>query len=328
MNESLLALLLDHLSEAVVLAHATGLIFHWNLASQRLFGYSKEEAAGFNLVELVTDDQKADLNLQLQRSSQDSPCEEIEVVARTKDNLRIPILLSLVPVKDDHGNTVCIAALAHQRPAHEELALAFAHDLRNPLATLQNLAHLLEHRMDMRDIERMKKQLMLCESILYNFLEYSRTRMPQREPVMAASLIEATIGLLDFPANVELLVGPLAPARVFVDPVQIRQVLLNLLQNSLEAFERRPGKVEIAATEEEGFVRIDVKDNGPGISEFVLGKMFQTRVSTKEKGLGLGLAASKKLVEINGGILRLEGSSDSGSLLYVYLPLFASESSL
>ncbi len=95
---------------------------------------------------------------------------------------------------------------------------------------------------------------------------------------------------------------------------------LNLIQNALEAIGEKPGKIEIHITKEAEETRIDFTDNGPGMADSVFKKLFQPLVTTKRKGMGLGLLACKQLVEANGGQIFVENRRGHGCTFSIILP--------
>jgi signal transduction histidine kinase len=108
--------------------------------------------------------------------------------------------------------------------------------------------------------------------------------------------------------------------KVFADPRQMEQVLGNLVVNAYQAM-REGGGLTISAHQQMQMVAIIVKDSGVGISSENMQKLFEPLFTTKAKGIGLGLAVSKKLVEANGGRIEVSSEPGRGSTFMVYLPV-------
>ena len=106
---------------------------------------------------------------------------------------------------------------------------------------------------------------------------------------------------------------------VYVDPVHINQVLINLVENAYQAM-NEGGKLVINGENKNDQVLITINDNGSGISEDHLTKLFEPLFTTKAKGIGLGLAISKNLVENNGGTIVVESEEGEGSTFTLFLP--------
>ena len=123
----------------------------------------------------------------------------------------------------------------------------------------------------------------------------------------------------------ELIFVPLDPPEtLYVDEIQVQQILVNLVKNSLDAIaelDRSGGRVEIAVVRAGAEVRISVTDNGPGVPEAYRSRLFDSFFTTKPKGVGLGLSICKSIAAAHGGTLRYETPEDGGSRFSLTLPL-------
>ena len=111
---------------------------------------------------------------------------------------------------------------------------------------------------------------------------------------------------------------------MYVDEIQIQQILVNLVKNGLDAIAeagRRDGRVEIRVEQEGMEVRISVTDNGPGVPEALRPKLFESFFTTKPKGVGLGLSICRNIAAAHGGTLHYEQPPDGGSRFVLTLPL-------
>ena len=115
-----------------------------------------------------------------------------------------------------------------------------------------------------------------------------------------------------------------------MDPGQIEQVFINMISNAAQAMAssnsaetRDGGRLEIATRDEDGFIVTEFKDNGCGISEENLGKLFEPLFTTKTKGIGLGLAISTAIVEAHEGRIEVESELGKGTTFTVKLPASA-----
>src|SRR6185295_3979145 len=116
---------------------------------------------------------------------------------------------------------------------------------------------------------------------------------------------------------------------VLVDKIQIQQVLINLIRNSVEAMqgvERRELTVATAPADA-GFAQVSVLDTGPGLSEDVANRLFTPFVTTKAKGMGIGLTISQSIIEAHGGRIWAEPNAGSGAAFHFLLPILNQDES-
>jgi len=212
------------------------------------------------------------------------------------------------------------------------LAAGIAHEINSPLFGVLGLAEAIEDEEDLSfareyagDIVRYARQI---QSIVSQLSQYSR--MSNLEPVVQLSLrevVEDVITLLARtlsldPNVVEVQVPPL---QVRTRATELRQVLVNLIRNALDACEEAgtlaPGCVRVSASEDAG-ISIAVEDNGPGVPKATVGKLFEPFFTTKVpgKGTGLGLYVSHRIVQGLGGNLVLDTTYTSGARFVVTLP--------
>ena len=208
-----------------------------------------------------------------------------------------------------------------QRPASSALAMAVAHDLRSPLAILQNLTVLMETRFDQRHIDMMRKQLVFCESIVTNFLEFAGEREPRKTAVCLEEILGEVISQIPLPDEINLDIASVEGIMIEGDPGQIRHVVMNLIKNAVESMDGKPGIVKIGVNEQDAMLCLRITDDGPGIETQDLVRVFQPFYSTKLRGFGLGLAACKQIIDAHGGKMEVESAPGKGTTFRVYLPI-------
>jgi two-component system sporulation sensor kinase A len=325
-------ILIDSMEDAVVVENSEGRICFWNQAAERVFGYDKEEACLNNFELLLPEEGKSDFAKSWKQLLAGKSLVDVETMRRTKDGREIEVIETMLPVKPENDTLSWVVHLvrdpadARRKKALEvlsnqpQIALTLAHELRNPLAALNNIAYLLEHRMELRYLPLMKTQLAVCDSIVSNLLEFTLTGRPQKQQVPLQQILDQVFSLVNVPAQTLMTYDNAEGIHLWIDPLQIRQVFLNLIQNAIEAIGEKPGKIEVRITEEPQFTRIDFVDNGPGMPESVFKKIFQPLVTTKKKGMGLGLLACKQLLEANGGQISVENRRSHGCTFSITLP--------
>jgi len=196
-----------------------------------------------------------------------------------------------------------------------QLGASVGHELRNPLGVLKNSVYYLNLKLGEAD-EKVRKHLQIMEreiaranKIIGDLLGFARIKAPEVKEVQINALVEEALSRSFVPDNVTVVTSleeSLPP--LMADPDQIEQVFINMILNAVQAVSDG-GKLEIATKAEEGFVVTEFKDNGCGIPEENLGKLFEPLFTTKAKGIGLGLAISKQLIEAHKGTIEVESPS-------------------
>jgi len=226
---------------------------------------------------------------------------------------------------------------AQREAAWAEVARRLAHEIKNPLTPIQLAAERLRRKYlqkmppdDAGVLDRathtIVQQVEAMKSMVNAFSEYARPPRMQPEPLEADALFAEVLDLYRTAGGVTLEVKLGAGGTMIeADPVRLRQVLHNLIKNSLEALEgRSDGRIQVSTCllgeGEHHFLELRVEDNGAGFDEALLGQMFEPYVTTKTKGTGLGLAIVKKIVEEHGGIISAENSPE-GACIVLRLPV-------
>jgi len=212
-----------------------------------------------------------------------------------------------------------------------QLASGVGHELRNPLAVINNAVYFLKLVQPQAD-QKIKdyhaiieKETRTAEKIITDLLDFARIKSVDRELVSAYELVERTLDRFPVPASVELSldVSPSLP-KLFVDSRQMEQVLGNLVTNACQAMPEG-GKLSVTSDQlsvsGEPWLRIAVRDTGVGIPPENMSKLFEPLFTTKLKGIGLGLAVSQKLAEANGGRIEVQSEAGKGSTFTVWLPI-------
>jgi PAS domain S-box-containing protein len=206
------------------------------------------------------------------------------------------------------------------------LAGGVGHELRNPLAVINNAVYYLKLIQPEAD-EKVKEYLGLiekethtAEKIITDLLDFSRVKSVDREPISAAELANRVLERFPAPENVRVqLKFTTSLPKVFADPRQMDQVLGNLVVNACQAMPKG-GTLTFSAVKKGGKVAIAVKDSGEGILPENMGKLFEPLFTTKPKGIGLGLAVCKKLIEANDGRIEVQSEAGKGSTFTLHLP--------
>ncbi len=227
-------------------------------------------------------------------------------------------------------------AEAQRAAAWAEVARRLAHEIRNPLTPIQLSAERLEVKLSgklaaadaevlVRSTQTIVNQVAALKSMVDAFSQYARSpELSLRELDLNAltrevlTLYEPSLG-----PSVRLELAPELPL-VVGDPAQLRQVIHNLLQNAQDALAGSPQpRVVIASGIADGAVQLTVTDNGCGVPENLIQRVFEPYVTTKPRGTGLGLAIVKKIIEEHGGTVGIGNVAPRGARVTVRLPAAA-----
>jgi len=207
-----------------------------------------------------------------------------------------------------------------------QLAGGVGHELRNPLSVIANAVYFL--KLVLPDAEAKTAEYLgiidnetrNAEKIIADLLDFARPRSADREPVAAAELARRVLERYPAPAGVTVSVqagADLPPA--YADARRMTEVLGNLVVNACQAMPQG-GRLTISAVQRDDQVAIAVADTGVGIAPENMARIFEPLFTTRARGIGLGLAVCKTLVEANGGRIDVQSEPGRGSAFTVYLP--------
>ncbi len=231
---------------------------------------------------------------------------------------------------------------------HERLAMlgqlagSIGHELRNPLGVISNAVYFL--KMAQPDADgRVKEYLDIIENetrtsdkIVTDLLDFTRIKSVDPKPASVPELVSQTLQRFPAPESVEVAVE-IAPdlPQVYADQHHVVQVLGNLVANAFQAMSAtflpgqasaaktpKRGKLTVSAIAQGGMIKIAVHDTGEGIPPENINKLFEPLFTTKARGIGLGLAVSRKLAEANGGRIEVQSKPGKGSTFTVYWPVY------
>ncbi len=218
---------------------------------------------------------------------------------------------------------------AERLSAVGQLAASLAHEIRNPLASISGAAGILKRGHASQEnadecLGILEKESQRLNKLLTNFLDFARPRLPRYQPVDPDTLIESVASIARHSAilrDVELVIerAKNIPA-VECDAEQLKQVLLNLIINAVQATEG-PGTVHIRSFVLQNRLHIEIRDEGSGITRDQQEKIFDPFFTTKENGTGLGLAIAANIVEQHGGTLTGTNNPEKGMTFRLELPI-------
>jgi len=205
-----------------------------------------------------------------------------------------------------------LAAIGH-------MAAAVGHELRTALSVIRNSVSFLKERLDPTDVkwgkhmDMIEAEIKASNQILSDILNFSHHREVQLAPLSLNSLLEQMLAALQVPPGVQLKKYfetdlPLA----FVNDVEFKQVISNVILNALQAMEDE-GTLVLKTLHNKDQVSVIVEDSGGGIDPAIQKKILEPFFTTKSQGLGLGLSISKKVMDRHGGTLKITSRAGEGT---------------
>ena len=215
-----------------------------------------------------------------------------------------------------------------------QLAGGVGHELRNPLGAIKNAIYYVRGKVIKSELGNKEPRVMefldiideeinSSNKIINDLLGFSRVGKPVVSPTRIEKVIEDALSYTTIPENIELTkkLGTDLP-EVKIDTDQVRQVLVNMIINAAQAMPDG-GRLTISAREKDKFLEVEITDTGCGIPQEVMGKIFDPLFTTKAKGIGLGLALCKAIIDRHQGYIEVESKVGKETIFTIKLPLEA-----
>ena len=330
----------DSIGDPVLLVGLDGGLIHLNPAAEELFDRSRERAVGLP-VRALPGGAPLEALAERVRQAQEPTTGDF---ASPRDPSH-PLELEATPLFEGAScvGTVLLVRFRRNGERHldfEALAAGLAHEIKNPLAGLQGSAELLarEATGDVRDYALViAREARRVDGLVRELLDLARPATLQAGPVNLHSVLRDVMLIAKgLPGGDSVLFtqhfDPSLPP-ILGDAEKLTQVTLNLVRNAVESARERPGAEVVLETgvapvrlrQANGrsvtLARVSVLDNGPGIPESMLHRLFTPFATSKAQGTGLGLAISRRIVEAHGGRIEVRNRSGGGAEATLFLPL-------
>jgi len=210
-----------------------------------------------------------------------------------------------------------------------ELASGVGHELRNPLNVIRNCAYLLNMALTEKTDEEaantlkvLDKQIDIANKIVSDLLDFTRIKPPTLVKADLKNLIEESLSWITIPEKVVINVNLNGHQKLIkTDPEQMSRVFSNIISNAVQAMNGKTGKLDISTESDDEYVSVLFSDTGCGIPAENMEKIFEPLFTTKPKGIGLGLAISRRLVEQNGGKIEVSSQVGKGTTFTIKIPI-------
>jgi len=208
-----------------------------------------------------------------------------------------------------------------------QIAAMIGHDLRNPLTGIASAIYYLKtksfSKMDnkaMGMLELIEKDIDYSNKIITDLLEYSREIRLELTKTDPKAITEDALLLVEVPKNVQVLDSTGSKPRITIDSEKMKRVFVNLIKNAVDAMPNG-GKLTLTSKESGGYVEIVLADTGTGMPKEIMEKLWTPFFTTKARGMGLGLAVCKRIIEAHGGKISVESTVGKGSTFTVTIPI-------
>lgn len=359
-RENLLRSVLSTVPDAMVVIDENGIMMSFSRAAEALFGYTEAEAVGRNVSMLMPSPDRERHDGYLGRYLQTGTKRIIGigriVVGERKDGTTFPMELAVgeAITGNDRLFTGFIRDLTERERTQERIeslrselihvsrvsamgtmASTIAHELNQPIAAIANYAESVRDMLAEPDVDNFPlmrealdetaKEALRAGHIVRRLRDFVARGELEKTVESLPDLINETWVLGHMMARergvtVQFDVDPYA-SPVFVDRIQVQQVLLNLIRNACEAMSESVQRRLIISTKTGGgdFVQVSVSDTGPGIAPAIADQLFTAFVSTKVEGMGLGLSICRTIVEANGGRIWMTSGDGGGAAFHFTL---------
>ena len=346
--------ILQSVPDAMVVINDAGIITAVSKAAETLFGYEADQLLGRNVSILMSPTDKSQHDGYISRYLRTGERQIIgigrTVTARRSDGSLFPIDLKIGEAKigDHYLFTAFMRDLTEQRRNETRMkalqaelvhfsrlssvgtmASALAHELNQPLTVVTNYLEAARDLLDAPDEETMKmvqealseaaKQSVRAGQIVRKLRDYVSRGEVEKRPTDLVPLLGDAVALVQTEMStatsaISVSVAESTP-HVMIDPIQIQQVIINIVRNAIEAMGTQiDPKIEIRAMiGGNGMVLVTIEDNGPGIDREVSEHLFRPLASSKSTGMGLGLSICRTIVEAHGGTIEAMPAGDTGT---------------
>lgn len=351
-------ILIDQSRDGIVILDKNGKVYEANQQFAEMLGYSPKEIAQLHvwdwdtqwpreqLLEMIRSVDAAGANFQTYHRRKDGTVYDVEISTNgavcAGQKLVFCVCRDITERKQ--AEEALRAANKELREAQEklvrserlaaigQLAGGVGHELRNPLGAIKNAAYYVKGKVAKSELAHkeprvieflniMDDEIDTSNQIINDLLGLSRVGKPSVLPAQIKNVIEDALSPTTIPESIKLIkkLDTELP-QIEIDASQIHQVLVNMITNAVQAMPEG-GKLTIAAKEKENFLEVKIADTGCGIPEEAVGKIFDPLFTTKAKGIGLGLAVCKTIIDQHEGNIAVKSQAGKGTTFTISLPL-------
>jgi two-component system sensor histidine kinase AtoS len=350
-KDRFMANILRDSADAIITMDPDDIITSWNKGAEHMFGYLATEVIGKPIQVIVPQElrEARELELIARRFRAQGAVRSHQTERITKDGRRIQVIFTRTAIRDDSGKVVGSSSVvkdvtsfrnlekqlvdAEHLATLGELSAGLAHEIKNPLAGIKGAIDVIRNSLPESDKHQeilgdILHEVNRIDRIVRDLLNYAKPKPPSHSPIDLTELVNRIVAIARSTSKhgaIPIQVCQLAPMPEFTgDETQLEQVLLNLLLNAQNAM-ASGGHIEVVLDfdREALAVKMEVRDDGPGIPESILKKIFQPFFTTRTDGVGLGLATCLKNVQYHGGTIEVNSELGRGTTFAVSIPLLS-----
>jgi len=336
-------------ADAIITMDADDVVTSWNKGAESIFGYSAGEMIGHPVDILIPPELRdiRELESISRKFRAQGAVRNYQTERITKDGRRIQVIFTRTAIRDDSGKLIGSSSVlkdvtsfrtlekqladAEHLATLGELSAGLAHEIKNPLAGIKGAIDVIRDSLPPADVHRdilgdVLHEVNRIDQIVRDLLGYAKPKPPAHSPIDLPTLAQRTIAIARAaPKHGSISIRLTLQARIpdFTgDETQLEQVLVNLLLNAQNAMPSG-GRIEVILDYDlpAKTIRIEVKDDGPGIPEEIQARVFQPFFTTRTDGTGLGLATCLKNVHYHGGSIEVRSKPGHGTTFSIAIPL-------
>ncbi|MFB4169102.1 ATP-binding protein [Virgibacillus sp. JSM 102003] len=313
-----------------------GRIVYISKSVERLLGYQVTDLLGTQWFEKVSKEDVAYIKKHFDTDQESSQIFNIMIQNIHGKNIWTENLVSQIKDSNDVYYAAAVKDISDKKEAEElmirsekmsvagQLAAGIAHEVRNPLTSLKGFLQLLQAGVNRKEeyYKIMIDEIEKMETITSELLFISKPLTDNKKMEIVQEMAEDVVTLLRPQAklkNIEILFDQTDGQSVYCDRSQIKQVLINIVKNAIEAMEE-PGDIQLNVLTGEDSILLDIVDEGPGIPEEIIHKLREPFFTTKQSGTGLGLMITTQILERHDGRLEILQNENKGSTFRIILP--------